>query len=82
MEDTIVEMVREDLLARAQTGFVKYGVTLARTDLTREEWLQHAYEEALDLANYLKRLIVLEKDLNEPQMSKPCVWTRDEVNPD
>jgi hypothetical protein len=28
-----------------------------RTDLTKEEWIQHAYEEALDLALYLKKII-------------------------
>lgn len=33
-------------------------MTLDRTDLTRGDWLNHAYEEALDFANYLKRLIV------------------------
>lgn len=56
-EDPVVESVREDLLARSNIGMAKYGVTLARTDLTLRDWLQHAYEEALDLANYLKRAI-------------------------
>lgn len=28
-----------------------------RKDLTNKEWLQHAYEEALDLSLYLKKLI-------------------------
>jgi hypothetical protein len=28
-----------------------------RTDLDEEQWLQHAYEEALDLAIYLKKII-------------------------
>jgi hypothetical protein len=28
-----------------------------RTDLREDEWLQHAYEEALDLAIYLKKII-------------------------
>lgn len=55
--DSIVEKVRSDLLIRSQRGISKYGTTLDRKDLTRKEWLQHAYEEALDLANYLKKLI-------------------------
>ena len=59
--DSIVEKVRSDLLTRSQRGISKYGTTLDRKDLTRKEWLQHAYEEALDLANYLKKLIEDEK---------------------
>jgi hypothetical protein len=45
-------------LARSQTGVAKYGTTLARTDLNLRDWLQHAYEETLDQANYLKRAIM------------------------
>jgi hypothetical protein len=56
--DTIVEAVRNDLLNRSKIGIAKYGVTLDRTDLTLRDWLQHAYEETLDQANYLKRAIV------------------------
>lgn len=56
--DPIVAMVRADLLRRSQVGIAKYGVTLARTDLSLRDWLQHAYDETLDQANYLKRAIV------------------------
>ena len=56
--DPIVEAVRDDLLQRSQVGISKYGVTLARDDLSLRDWLQHAYEETLDQANYLKRAIV------------------------
>lgn len=56
--DPVVEAVRADLLARSQVGVGKYGVTLARTDLSLRDWLQHAYEETLDQANYLKRAIL------------------------
>lgn len=56
--DTIVEAVRGDLLRRSELGIAKYGVTLDRTDLSLRDWLQHAYEETLDQANYLKRAIV------------------------
>lgn len=54
-DDPIVAAVREDLLARSLVGLKKYGVGLDRTDLSKREWLRHAYEEALDLACYLKR---------------------------
>lgn len=56
--DSIVEAVRADLLRRSQFGIAKYGTTLDRTDLSLRDWLQHAYEECLDQANYLKRSIV------------------------
>lgn len=46
----IATSVAADVLGRADIGRAKYGVTLERTDLTRAQWLQHAYEEALDLA--------------------------------
>ncbi len=56
--DHVVEAVRDDLLARSQVGIAKYGVTLERKDLSLRDWLQHAYEETLDQANYLKRAIM------------------------
>lgn len=56
--DAVVEAVREDLLKRSQLGIAKYGVTLERADLSLRDWLQHAYEECLDQANYLKRAII------------------------
>jgi hypothetical protein len=56
--DTVIEAVRADLLSRSQLGIAKYGVTLDRTDLNLRDWLQYAYEETLDQANYLKRAIM------------------------
>ena len=41
---------------RADVGLAKYGVTLDRDDLTQEQWIQHAIEEALDFAGYLTKL--------------------------
>lgn len=58
MTDTVVEAVREDLLKRSQVGIKKYGVTLDRNDLSLKEWLEHAYQECLDQANYLKKSIM------------------------
>ena len=55
--DCIVYEVRTDLLRRSQFGLKKYGVGLDRTDLSPRQWAQHAYEEALDFACYLKRLM-------------------------
>lgn len=53
----ILEDVINDLKQREQKGLSTYGTTVDRTDLTEKEWLQHAYEEALDLAIYLKKLM-------------------------
>lgn len=47
----------DDLLFREEKGRAEYGTTMDRKDLTEEQWLQHAYEEALDLAIYLKKII-------------------------
>jgi len=71
MKDQVVESVRQDLLQRSQTGIKKYGVTLDRNDLSLKEWLQHAYEECLDQANYLKRSIMkIEQEENLEFLAK------------
>jgi len=63
--DPVVEAVREDLLRRSQLGIAKYETLLTREDIDLKGWLQHAYEENLDMANYLKRTIIeLEKKEN------------------
>lgn len=46
-----------DIAARQRLGVAKYGKTVADNPLTLKEWLQHAYEECLDQAVYLKRAI-------------------------
>ena len=57
-KDKIVLQVMNDLNDRSRVGVDKYGVTLEREDLNLKDWLQHAYEECLDQANYLKRAII------------------------
>jgi hypothetical protein len=54
---TILQVVIAELKVREERGLSKYGTTMDRTDLTEKQWLQHAYEEALDLAMYLRKLI-------------------------
>ena len=51
------ERVCADIAKRQQLGIKKYGTTVEGNKLNTKEWLQHAYEEALDLAIYLKRSI-------------------------
>jgi hypothetical protein len=55
MVSGIEALVCADIAKRQQVGIAKYGTTVAENPLTHTEWLQHAYEEALDLAIYLKR---------------------------
>jgi len=61
-QDPIVEKVRQKLLDRSRVGLDKYGVGLDRDDLTHLHWLNHAQEEAMDLANYLEVLIQMEEE--------------------
>jgi hypothetical protein len=56
--DKIVEAVRKDLLDRSNVGIEKYGTTLDQNKGDLRYWLNHAYEETLDKANYLKRAIM------------------------
>lgn len=50
-------LVCADIQRRQIMGIQKYGVTVAGNPLTTRQWLQHAYEECLDQAVYLKRLL-------------------------
>ena len=54
-KDTITKAVIDDLYSRADRGWVKYNTTLGQNN--HQNMLQHAYEEALDLAQYLKKEI-------------------------
>ena len=53
-----------DIARRQQLGIRKYGATVATNPLHLREWLQHAYEESLDNAIYLKRAM--------QEISAPC----------
>ena len=56
MSDPVVEKVIASFKERSEVGQRKYGVTLARTDLTTLQWLQHLQEELMDAVLYLERL--------------------------
>ncbi len=38
-------------------GIAKYGTTVSENPLELRQWVEHAYEEALDQAIYLKRIM-------------------------
>ena len=54
-KDKITNLVIEDLTTRAERGYIKYNTTLGENN--HQNMLQHAYEEALDMAQYLKKEI-------------------------
>lgn len=60
-------LVSEDLAERQRKGKQKYGVSVIDNPLPLREWLQHAYEECLDQAIYLKRAM-REMDLENAEL--------------
>jgi len=56
-DDPICASIAHKLAERSRAGQLKYGTKLTRADLTQLDWLNHAQEEAMDLANYLEVLI-------------------------
>lgn len=53
----IEALVCEEIARRQQLGINKYSTTVADNNLSLREWLQHALEESLDQAIYLRRAI-------------------------
>jgi len=73
MDNTeIEERVIVEIRKRRDAGRAKYKVSMERTDLSRRQWLQHAKEEALDLAIYLEKLISLEDSKGSPDSNDAC----------
>ena len=54
--DPVVEDVVALLRRRSAVGQAKYGTSLARTDLSQRDWLQHMIEELADALNYAMAL--------------------------
>ena len=69
MKPTGIEaIVCEDIAKRQQLGINKYGTTVADNPLSLREWINHAYEEAMDLSIYLRRCIV---EIDSQSMAAP-----------
>lgn len=49
--------VCHDIAERQRLGIAKYGTTVADNPLTVRQWVQHAYEECLDQAVYMRKLM-------------------------
>lgn len=56
MEDKIVKKVIDKFKQRSEAGIKKYGLTLERNDLSFQDWITHAQEEAMDFILYLEKL--------------------------
>ena len=56
-QSDIYKEVIGDLISREKMGKKKYGTTVDNANLSEKEWMQHAYEEALDFAIYLKKMM-------------------------
>ena len=52
-EEKVIEKIRE----RAALGLQKYGVTMAREDLSNIQWIEHLQEELMDGAIYCERIL-------------------------
>lgn len=53
----IEKEVCEDIASRQRYGLGKYPTTVEENPSPLVDWLQHAYEETLDKAIYLKKAI-------------------------
>jgi hypothetical protein len=55
MTHGIEAKVCADIEARQALGMNKYGISVQDNPLTLRQWLEHAYQECLDQAIYLRR---------------------------
>ena len=53
IEDSVCKKIEE----RAEVGKNKYGVTMDRGDLSKEQWLVHLQEELMDASVYIEKLL-------------------------
>jgi hypothetical protein len=62
MDSEVLKQVIDDMRKREAKGKKEYGTTLDRQDLSENDWIYYAYEEALDLSLYLKKIIINRND--------------------
>ena len=53
IENRVCKKIEE----RAEVGKNKYGVTMDRGDLSKEQWLVHLQEELMDASVYIEKLL-------------------------
>ena len=65
--DSIVQSIIEKFIDRAKMGKEKYGQTLDRSDLSFEDYINHALEEHMDAILYLTKALKLERARKEQE---------------
>jgi hypothetical protein len=60
----LLDQLISEFQNREERGFLKYGTTMDREDLSLSEWVQHALEESMDLCLYLNKI---KQQLNDTQ---------------
>ena len=56
MDDKIVKAVIKNFEKRSIIGYLKYGTTLERNDLSFMQWINHLQEELMDATLYLEKI--------------------------
>lgn len=56
VDDKIVNAVVKNFEKRSIIGYLKYGTTLERNDLSFLQWINHLQEELMDATLYLEKL--------------------------
>jgi hypothetical protein len=56
VKDSVVQSVINKFKQRSEVGIKKYGTTMDRDDITRDEWITHISEELMDALLYLEKL--------------------------
>lgn len=71
--DSVVQAILDKFIARSTLGRAKYGTDLDRTDLTVQDWIQHAQEEHMDAILYLEKLkrVIPSASSPSPSASSP-----------
>lgn len=54
--DSIVDEVVDRFIDRASFGKSKYNTDMDREDLSLDEWVNHAIEEAMDFVVYMTKI--------------------------
>jgi hypothetical protein len=52
----VADRVKQIIDKQQEKGKAKYGITIDDAELTIEQWVQHAQEEAADLMVYLEKI--------------------------
>lgn len=76
----VYAQVMKDLRSREKMGIEKYGVSVDKAVLSEREWMQHAYEESLDHAIYMKKLMLVWDDNQLKLEQSKVVRTDDHIS--